>query len=132
MVMNYYWLRPAEFGNLLIKNSALLGTDPVGDSQVAVGADEEFEIGRDFLESKVSQGGIAIETIHVVGPTGFEGHCRIHTGFAACDAHHVEDRATVKLVIELVLVRKQQIRDERDIKLIVAEWEIWQAPVDVM
>src|SRR6185436_499010 len=93
----------------------------VRHAQVAVGVEEKLEVCSHFLKFNMPQVAVLPEHLNVAGTHGFEGDRRIEPRFAASYAHDLPQRLFVELVIQLVFVNEQEIRNESEIELSVAK-----------
>src|SRR5438034_7157324 len=90
-------------------------------SQVVVGIDEELEIRPHFLEPDMSQIRILFQPVEIGASPGFKSYDGIAARFASSHAQDLQQGPFVKLIVELVFVNEEQIGNEREIKLLIAE-----------
>src|ERR1043166_6709621 len=100
-------------------------------AQVIIGANEEFKIRLHLFKSEMLQLGIVSQLPEVRGTHCFEGHDGIKARLAARHAHDFEDGSFVKLIVQLVFVNEQQIRNEGQIELSVAKRKLRKPSRDV-
>src|SRR5205807_6944514 len=70
---------------------------------------------------------VRFQSVEILGLPRLEGHDGIKARFATSHAHDLQQRPFVKLVVKLVFVNKEEIRDEREIKLAIAKRQLRQA-----
>src|SRR5436190_23458262 len=70
---------------------------------------------------------ILLQAVKVAASPGLEGDDGIEARFATSHAHDFEQRSFVKVVVELVFINKEQIRNQGEFKAIIAKRQVRQA-----
>jgi hypothetical protein len=93
----------------------------VPNAEERVGIHQKLKIGFYFCERKALERRIRSQPWNKLAWLCFKRHRRINACFPSCHAHDFEDRFAVEVVVEPVLVGKEEIGHESQIKLAVRE-----------
>lgn len=100
-------------------------------SQIPVRVGEKLKVGFFLFEPEMPQLGILRESIEIARPLRFECDDGIESSLASRHSHDLQDGSLVEFVVELILIHEHQIRREREIKLLIAEWQFGKQPLYV-